>query len=256
MHNKIKNLLGAVGSFGILVVAVVIIVVGYSYAKSVEPSSFRTFEVSAEGKVTSVPDVAQFTFSVITEGGNDLAKLQKENTEKVNRAIAFVKEQGVEEKDIKTQNYDVQPRYQYNNCSRGPCPPPEIVGYTVTQSVLVKVRVLNKAGALLGGVVQAGANNVSGLTFTIDDPQKVENEARAEAIAKARQKAEVVAASGKFKLGKLVSIAEGFKGGPVRIYEVRALEAGVGGGGDAVAPSVEPGSQDVTVTVTLTYEIN
>lgn len=254
MHRVIKNLLGIVGIVVILMVTVAVGIGAYAYVKSGKTTSVRTFVVSGEGKVTAIPDVAEFNFSVITEGGTDIAKLQKENTEKVNRAIEFLKENEVAPEDIKTQNYNVSPRHEYSQCFRGPCPPPKIVGYTVSQSVLVKVRDFTKVGELLGGVVERGANSVSGLSFTIDKPEKVENEARAEAIAEAKEKAEVTAKAGGFKIGKLVSINE--SGGfpppiPLRAKGV-ALEAF---GGDAPSPTIEPGSQEVRVNVTLRYEI-
>ncbi len=75
-----------------------------AYSKSIQPSSFRSFSASGEGKIVAVPDVAQFTFSVVSEGGKDLGALQKSNVEKTNKIIDFMKSKGVDSKDIKTQN--------------------------------------------------------------------------------------------------------------------------------------------------------
>lgn len=253
MNEQIKNALGGV----MIVVAVVATYAAASYvasySKSVDPSSFRSFSVSGDGKSVGVPDVAQFTFSVITEGGKDIGKLQQENSEKINAINAFTKEQGIGDKDIRTQNYNIDPRYQYFSCPQngGACPPAEIVGYTINQSVQVKIRDFTKIGVLLSGMVQKGANSVSQLTFTIDDPTSVQNDARAEAIVKARQKAEGLAATGGFRLGKLLSIEES-SSVPQYPYPMYERAMGVGGGG---APSIEPGSQEVSVSVTLRYEI-
>ena len=226
-----------------------------SYVKSMKPASFRSFSVSGEGKVVAVPDVAEFSFSVITEGGKEIAKLQKENTDKTNKIIGFIKGQGVDAKDIKTQNYSISPRYQYFTCSSegGACPPPEIVGYTVSQSVQVKVRNFDKIGELLAAATQNGANSVSELSFTIDDPTELQNKAREEAITKAKSKAEAIAKAGGFKLGQLLSINEG------SIYPMYELPMGAGGGKElsapAPAPVIEPGSQEISITVNLSYEI-
>jgi len=235
-----------------------------TYSRSIEPSSFRSFAVQGEGKVIAKPDVAQFTFSVISQGGKDIEKIQKENTERVNRAIALAKAAGVEEKDIKTEYYSVEPRYQYYSCppaelSGGskPCPPAEIMGYTVSQTVLVKIRNFDKVGDILTGVVEAGANSVSRLSFTIDDPAALESEARDEAIAEAQEKAKRTAKAGKFSLGRLLSLDEGSVYPPL-YYRSEAKAMGIGGGLDAAmpAPSIEPGSQEIRVNVTLRYEIN
>lgn len=225
-----------------------------SYGKSIQPSSFRSFAVTGDGKAVGVPDVAVFNFSVITEGGKDVGALQTQNTENANKAIAFVKSDGVDPKDIKTSSYRIDPRYQYSSCGKdgGVCPPPEIVGYTITQSVEVKIRDFSKIGGILSGVVKNGANSVSGFQFTIDDPTKVESEARAEAIEKAKAKAEAVAEAGEFSLGRLLSIDEGGNY-PRPIYYESA--AGMGAATKSAAPTIEPGSQEVDVTVTLRYEI-
>ncbi len=261
MTEKIKNYLG------VAIIATILIVAGSAwkyvryYGQSIEPSSFRSFAVSGEGKVVAIPDVAQFSFSVVTEGGKDIAKLQKENTEKVNSAINFVKSSGVQAKDIKTSGYNLNPRYQNYSCpvllggieENRVCPPPEIVGYTITQTILVTVRDFGKVGEILGGVVEKGANSVSQLNFTIDDPTAVQNDAREEAIAKAKEKAKAIAKAGGFGLGRLLSIDEGGYT-PVPYY----ARADIGFGGaleKAAPPSIEPGSQDVTVTVSLRYEI-
>lgn len=260
MNEKMKGYLGGAAVIGMLAVSYAAVVGVRTYSQSVEPSSFRSFTVTADAKVVAVPDVAAFTASVITEGGLSLDALQTKNTEDANRVIAYVKARGVDAKDVKTEGYSVEPRYQYYGCEQGPCPPPRIVGYTVRQTISVKVRDFSKAGEILSGVVSppagGGANSVSSLSFTIDDPTKVQAEARAEAIAKAKVKAKEIARAGDFSVGRLLSIEEGgYAFPPVPYYRTEAY--GMGGAGDAakVATSIEPGSQDVRVTVTLRYEI-
>ncbi len=253
---------------GYLYVAVILAVlaVGYAalsaagtYGSSVQPSSYRSFTVTGDGKAIGVPDVAEFSFSILTQGGTDLGALQTQNTTAMNKAIAFVKGEGVESKDIQTSGYSISPRYQYYNCaypqsSVQPCPPATIVGYTVTQNVDVKVRDFTKIGEVLSGVVKNSANTVSSLSFTIDDPTSVQAEARAQAITKAEAQAQEVAKEAGFSVGRLLSIYT--NQGPQPVYEyAKAMSAGVGGNAVAPAPTIEPGSEEVDVSVTLQYEI-
>ncbi|MEK7480486.1 MAG: SIMPL domain-containing protein [Patescibacteria group bacterium] len=258
MDQKIKVYFG-IGGFALLaVVAFSVASYAHTYSRSIEPSAFRSFTVSGEGKMVTIPDVAKFSFTVLTQGGINLAELQKENTGKANDAIAFVKSKEVKEKDIATQSYNVTPRYQHFDCRPSPqggsvsCPPPEIVGYEVSQTVNVKIRNFNVIGDLLTGVVENGANSVSQLSFTIDDPTSVENEARNQAIEKARAKAKSIAKAGDFRLGRLLAIQE--DGGFPPYARVQSLSAKAFNEA-ALAPTIEPGSQDVRVAVTLTYEI-
>ncbi|OGY98418.1 MAG: hypothetical protein A2855_02720 [Candidatus Liptonbacteria bacterium RIFCSPHIGHO2_01_FULL_57_28] len=260
------------------VVAIVIVALSaWSWVAAVSRSTppGATFSVSGQGKAVGVPDVAQFTFSVTTEGGKDVGALQEENNTKMNAAIEFVKQQGVEAKDIETLGYDIQPRYQSYDCrpvpyygettamgapeairvrAVQPCPPADIVGYTVMQTVQVKVRDFSKTGDIIAGVTAKGANNVSGLNFTTDDPTGLQNEARGKAIQNAKQQAEMMAKQGGFRLGRLISVNEGGYPGPY-YYEKAALGMGGADVASAPAPSIEPGSQQVNVTVNLVYEI-
>ncbi len=262
MTEKLKNYLGWVLIISILLVAFSAWRYVSAYARSIQPASFRSFSASGEGKVVVVPDVAKFTFSVITEGDTDISKLQTSNTEKVNKAIKFLKDQGLDEKDIKTESYNLSPRYETANCGFRPdgfnqtCPPPEIVGYSISQTVSVKVRQDNfsKIGEALSGVIKQGANSVSQLDFTIDDPVTAENEARAQAIAEAKVKAKSIAKAAGFSLGELLGIDEGGMDYPMtKIYSMEASrDLGMAA---APAPSIQPGSQEVRVSVTLRYEI-
>ncbi|OGF73187.1 hypothetical protein A2W54_01660 [Candidatus Giovannonibacteria bacterium RIFCSPHIGHO2_02_43_13] len=267
-NEKLKGYLGWVIMAFIGVLSFAVLSYVQTYANSIEPGTYRSFSVSGEGKVVAVPDVAEFSFSVITQGGKDLGVLQKDNTAKVNKIIEFIKSKGVDAKDIKTENYSVEPRYANYTCKPvimasdsavaypvdRSCHPPDIVGYTITQSVSVKARDFTKTGELLSGAVSNGANSVSRLFFTIDDPTTLKNQVRAEAIEKAQGQAKAMAKAAGFKLGRLLSIDEGYN---YPIY--RTMEA-YGKGGDvsampAPAPAIEPGSQDIAVTVNLRYEI-
>lgn len=253
-----KSFFWGVIGLSVLVVALSAWNYASSYADSIQPSSFRSFAVAGEGKITAVPDIAQISFSVLTEGNKDLGSLQSQNTEKMNKAIAFLKEQGIEEKDIKTQQYNISPRYQYYSCpsqtyATQPCPPADIVGYSINQNVEVKIRDFAKIGPVLGGLVENGANTVSQLAFAIDDPTAVEMEARKEAMEKAKAKAEEIAEAGGFSVGRLLSVDENnYYPRPMMYKET----LGMGGVAmDAAAPSIQPGSQEVTVSVMLRYEI-
>lgn len=230
-----------------------------AYSRSVVPE--RVFTVSGEGKIVAIPDIAQLSIGVLTEGGKNLTELQKQNTEKMNRIISYLKEQGIDQKDIKTQSYNISPRYQSPPCPVilqtypeiiRPCPPGslEIIGYSISQTVSVKVRDLSKAGDILAGAVERGANNVFGPNFTVDNPISLQNQAREEAIKQAREKAKSMAKAGNFRLGKLISIQEGFSG-PIPLFEGKVD----GRGGIGSAPAIEPGSQDIVINITLTYEI-
>lgn len=255
MSDTIKNRLGITIIIGILAVSYAAVSFVKSYSDAIIPSSFRSFSVSAEGKAVSIPDIAAFSFGVITEGGNDIGTIQKENTTKMNGAISYLKSKGISEKDVKTENYLIEPRYEHASClqTSRKCPPPEIIGYKISQNVSVKIRDFSKIGDLLSGIVKNGTNSVSSLNFTLDDPTSVEAKARAQALKKARTKAEEIAKAGGFKLGKVLGINEG---GYYPTTQIFAKESVMGIGGDTSAsPLIQPGSEDVKVNVIVTYEI-
>lgn len=251
-----KNLFNWAAIVLMLVLAVSSLWYVSTYNESIQPGSFRSFSVTGEGKAIVVPDVARFTFGVLTEAsGKDIAKLQTDNTAKMNKIIAVLKKAGLAEKDIKTESYNLSPRYQYCGRESVICPPSQIVGYTIDQTVSVKVRDFGKIGSILSEVVTAGATNISQVEFTVDDMEQVRNEARALAIEQAREQAKATAKAGGFRVGKLLSLEE--NSGPMPMM----YEKSIGFGGDmavasAPVPAIEPGSTEVVVNVFLRYEIN
>ncbi len=214
----------------------------YEYSKTITPQ--RTFSVSGEGKEIVIPNIAEIRIGLISEG-KDLIELQKENSEKFNKVINFLKSQGIEEKDISTENYSITPKYKYGQVA-------EIVGYTINQSFSVKIRDLRKIGEILSGAVQNGANNIYGPNFTIDDEKIYLDKAREKAIKEAKEKAEKIAKTAGFRLGKIVNITESSGLLPYAIFP-KGIGAGEQGG--IGTPQIETGSQEIKILVTLTYEI-
>lgn len=242
MQEKIKTYL-----YLTIIIGIFSFVVGFYLFLSLQYKNYspvRTFSVSAEGKVNAIPDIAEIRLTVISEG-KDLANIQKENSEKINRIINFLKEKGIKDEDIKTEIYNLQPKYDWQKS------PYQIVGYTLNQTILVKIRDFNKIGEILSEAVKYGANQISGPNFTIDDPEKLKEEAREMAIKKAKEKAEKIAKAANVKLGELFNISEyGLIPSPI-VPLYKSLEAT----SEEVIPQIEPGSQKIKVTVTLTYEI-
>lgn len=230
-------------------------VMGWQYIGADVPAG-STISVSGHGEATGTPDIATFTFSIVSEK-KTVSAAQADATAKANAATAYLAEHGVEEKDIQTSGYSIYPKYDYtqNVCTSYSCPPSQQIlrGYEVRQSTSVKVRDLAAAGDLLTGVASAGATELSGLTFTFDDPDTLETEARAEAIAEAKTKAKELARELGVSLKRVVYFSE-TGGAPVPMYasygKGGAYEADV-----ASAPRISPGENKVSTEVTITYEI-
>lgn len=251
MSDKLKSILFLALIIMSLAFAVAVLDFVSSYSRSVVFT--RSFTASGEGKVITVPDVAETTFSVLTQGGKDVVKLQQENSRNTNKAVDFLKSKEIDVKDIETSGYNISPRYQYFDCKDGICPPSEIIGYTISNSITVKIRNFDIIGDVLTGVVANGANTVSGVSFTIDDPESFKKEARNEAIKEAREKAVAIARAGGFKIGKIISISE--SGPYMPYYSTKAMGLASAGMEAADAPMIEPGSQELKVNVTITFEI-
>ncbi len=219
--------------------------------------SSRQITVTGEGKVSVRPDTAVFTASVITQA-KKISDAQQQNSTRANAIIDFLKQRGVAEKDIKTTNYSISPQYQYFNtppCSAFPCPPqkpPEIAGYEIRNTIEIKVRDLAKADVLIEGVTSAGANEVGALAFRVDDEEAAKAQARAKAIADARVKAHQIAQALGVRLVRIVGYYDQ-NDAPPQIYEGAGAD-GIMLKAASVAPSIQPGEQEVRASVGVTYE--
>ena len=216
-----------------------------------------TISVTGEGEVLTVPDIGQFSFSVTAEGG-DASIAQEASGTKINDILAYLREQGIEEKDVKTQNYNLYPKWRFEErvCQVGSyCPPGERVqdGFEVTQTVSVKVRDTAKAPTIIGGVGEKGATNISSLNFTIDDMEVLRTEAREKAIKDAQTKAVLLAEQLGVRVVRFVSFYED-SGSPQPFYlETRAMALDDSGGFNG--PELPVGEESTKVRVNVTYEV-
>jgi len=213
----------------------------------------NTITVSGTGKVSVKPDIATVSFGVSAES-LDVAKAQTDSATKINNIIDFLKTKGVDEKDIKTTNYNIYPRYNYGPVTQSyPYGGKQILAaYVVSQTVEVKIRDISKAGAILSGVGEFGVTDVSGLSFTVDNDQAVKNQARDLAIEDAKTQAQAEAKSLGVKLVRITAFSE--NGNYPMVYG--GGYAGISMAKDAsVAPQVPTGENTVTSNVSITYEI-
>jgi|AntRauTorcE11897_2_1112592.scaffolds.fasta_scaffold01091_14 uncharacterized protein YggE len=220
-----------------------------------------TISVSGEGEVLAVPDIGQFSFSV-NATADDAATAQEESGTKINDILTYLTDQGIAEKDIKTQNYNLYPRYRYEEriCPAGNafCPPGERVadGFEVTQTVSVKIRETDTSGQVIAGVGERGATDISGLNFTVDDTDAIKAEARAVAIADAQAKAQVLAEQLGVKIVRLSNYSEG--GGyyePQYNERMMAFDQSAETEEAFDGASMPVGEDKITTQVTLMYEV-
>ncbi len=253
------------GAFALVLLAIFLLAASVYVFKSIRyvgsgVSASNTISVSGDGEVFAVPDRATFSVT-IQEQAKDVATAQTAATKKNNDIIAYLKDAGVDAKDIQTTDYSVNPQYEYTNgvCTSGYCQPGKqtLTGFQVTQTLAVKVKDTTKAGDLLSGVGSRGASSVSGLSFTIDDQDQLEADARDKAITDAKTKADKLAAS----LGVSIVRVVGFSENTAQPYYYArggvALDAYSNKTEAAVAPSPElpTGQNKITSNVNITYEI-
>lgn len=202
--------------------------------------------VSATSEVYAKSDLALTTFSVVTDA-KTVGEAMQENTDKMNAVTAFVKNQGVEDKDLQTTNFNISPRYEWVEKTGQRI----LAGYEVSQSLQIKIRDLTKVGDIIQGATGAGANEIGNLQFIIDNEDALREEARNKAIVEAKNKAKVLAENLGIRLIKIVDFNENGVY-PVPYYTSMAKEAlGMGG----AAPDIQIGENKISSTVTLTYQI-
>ncbi|MBL8158302.1 SIMPL domain-containing protein [bacterium] len=219
----------------------------------------NTITVTGNGEVFAVPDRATFTVSV-REEAEDVAGAQDKSTAKINAIIAYLKEAGVEEKDIKTQSYNVNPKYEYTQaaCTNFSCPPSnqKLAGFEVYQTLEVKVQDPKKAGELLTGVGGKGASEVSSLSFTVEDEDALRAQAREQAISEAKEKADALAKQLGVSVVRVVGFYEDAGGYPPMPYAYGkggvAMDAALE---SRVAPTLPTGENKIVSNVNVTYEI-
>lgn len=209
----------------------------------------HTITISGTGSETAVPDIAVISLGLQTEK-KTVSEAQAENTETMNKARARLDQLSIPKEDISTSQYSVYPQQEWNPTTGRSI----IRGYVVTQQLTVKVRNFDKIPQVLQMVGDLNLNQVGGLTFTIDEPETYRQNARLEALTQAKTKAQALAQAAGVGLGRVVSFSEGDAyGGPIPYYAKDMVADGRGGGG--AAPSIDPGSQEIMVNVTVTYEL-
>lgn len=201
----------------------------------------RQVTVVGQGEITARPDIATVQIGVETEAPNAQEALAQNSAaaQAVQERIAAL---GIATKDIQTANFAIAPIY--GNDGR------QVTGYRVSNSVTVIIRNLDGAGALLDQVVQAGANNIYGISFSIDDPQALLDQAREQAITDARARAETLAQSSGATIGQVLVITENI-GSAVPLVPVMVARAEVA----AMPAPIQPGEQTLSVAVQVTYEL-
>lgn len=208
--------------------------------------------VSADGRSVRTPDLAVFTAGVASSG-KTAGEALRSNAADMNRVIAALKKAGIADRDIQTSNLSLNPVFAPQvQRPDGSYEQPEqrIIGYQVNNSVTVRQRKLGEFGRVIDTLVEAGANQVSGPSFQMDDPDAASDEARLAAMKKARARAELYARAAGLRVGRILSISEtgGYNGPPVVFSRMRGESA-------AASSPVAAGEIQLNANVTVLFEL-
>jgi uncharacterized protein YggE len=211
------------------------------------PSAGRSITVVGMGKATGTPDVAHISIGVETQA-DTVQKAVDDNKSKMTDLLSTLKSLGVADKDIQTTNYGVYTQRQPSPDGKGDTGP---TTYQVNNQVSVTVRDVNKLGDVLDKVVAAGANNIYGVSFSVNDTTQLEADARAQAMTDAKTRAESLAKLAGVTLGDVVSVSE-IVGNSGPVYAGARMSAATGLGGGA---PIQPGELEVDTSIQVTFAI-
>jgi hypothetical protein len=204
--------------------------------------------VTGEGKVSGKPDVAKLTLGVTAEA-DTVQKARDQAAGSLDGIVKSLKNNGVADKDIQTQQLNIQPQYDYKDGNQ------KLRGFQVTNILNVTLRDINKTSQVVDDAVRAGGNDttIQGLAFTIDNPDALKKQAREKAVADAKAKAETLAQVAGVGIGAAMSISES-SNTPV-YYDSRSAQGGIAAPDTGGPTPIQPGELDVTVQVSITWAI-
>ena len=200
--------------------------------------------VTGTGTVEATPDIATLSIGVTTQGETAAAALSA-NSAQLDAVMARLTAAGIEARDMQTSNLSLNPNWTGNDSAS--TTGPTIAGYVASNMLMIRVRQIDGLGAVLDAAVADGANTLNGLSFGLADPAPAMDEARKEAVADARARAELLATAAGVKLGRVISISEG--SGPS--YPMPMFRADAA----AMAVPVAGGELGLSASVTIFYEI-
>jgi len=219
-----------------------------AFADDAKPSP--SISIQGHGEVVAAPDTAAVTAGVTTQGATAREALDA-NTKAMTGLIATLKAAGVESRDIQTSDFSVNPQYVYpDKDANGVTPAPRITGYSVQNGVNVKIRKLADLGKILDQIVSAGSNTINGVSFSVEDPAKLLDEARKAAFADAAGKAKTYADAAGVGLGTIISISEGSNVSPPRPVMFNAMAKA-----DAAPVPVEAGQLTFDVDASVVWAL-
>lgn len=201
-------------------------------------------EVNAEGRTTRVPDLATIRAGVVTQAATASAALA-DNSARMARVLAAVKRAGVANRDLQTASVSLSPQYRYENNQ-----PQQLTGYQASNALSVRFRDIDRAGPILDALVKEGANQIDGPNLSLDNPDTALDEARTDAIKRARARAELYAKAAGLSVSRILSIGEvgNNPGGPQPpVLYARAAKA------ESADTAIVAGERDVTVTVNVRF---
>ncbi len=203
------------------------------------------------GKVDIVPDTASVDLGIVVNNSPNVNDAQTQINKINNAIVSGVTALGIPKTDIKTSNYSIVPNYDYSKGGAG-----TIAGYNGNTTITIKVKQTDKLPQVIEAATKAGANQVMGTNYTIDKPENYQEQARAKAIANAKEQAQKLASELSIRLGKVTNIVESSSNnGPLPMLYAAKDSFGMGAGGtNAPVPELQPGTQTITSTVTLYFE--
>ncbi len=210
--------------------------------------TLRTLSVSGTGRVNAVPDVADISLGVF-ETAKEAAGASQKAAVSMDAVVQALLALGIDEKDIQTTSISLNASYDWNK------QPAQIVGWEASNMVNVTVRDLEAVGDVVDAVVQAGSNQINGISFRVDDPSEAQTLARTAAIEDAQAKAEQLASDAGVEIVGIVSISESGGQQPQPIYMAREEMAFAGAADMAASTPVLPGEVELSVFVSIVYEI-